>query len=415
MASRQMNRLTALGIGKLVDPGYYADGGGLYLQISASGSRSWIYRFSLAGRAREMGLGSLSVLPLAAARKVAADCRASVKHGIDPIAARRRAQVMRAAEGAPGVTFRQAAEAFIADRASGWRNTKHAKQWTSTLEAYAYPVIGDIDVRDIDTEMIVRILQPIWMKKGETARRVRGRVKAILDAETVLGHRTGDNPARYVDHLDRVLPRVKKRNSVKHHPALSWEEMPAFFAALRQRPKRAAQALRLLILTATRTNEVLFARPEEFDLDARVWTIPGDRMKAEQELRVPLCDEAVELVRMQIATKAKWGWLFPGYKEGRPLSNMAMLLLLRRMGRGDITVHGFRSTFRDWIADCTDYPDSLAEQALAHTISSTTVSAYRRRDMLERRRGMMEDWARYCAGQTATVVPFTHPAAQTAA
>ncbi|VWD15283.1 tyrosine-type recombinase/integrase [Burkholderia contaminans] len=414
MASRQMNRLTALGIGTLVDPGYYADGGGLYLQISASGSRSWIYRFSIAGRAREMGLGSLSVLPLAVARKVSADCRASVKQGIDPIVARRRVQVQRAAEDTPGVTFKQAATVYIADRESTWRNTKHAKQWTATLETYAYPVIGDVDVRDIDTEMIVRILQPIWMKKGETARRVRGRVKAILDAEAVLGHRAGDNPARYINHLDRVLPRVKKRNTVKHHPALPWEEMPAFFAALRSRPKRAAQALRLLIPTATRTNEVLFARPEEFDLDARVWTIPGDRMKTEQELRVSLCDEAVELVRPQIATKAKWGWLFPGYKEGRPLSNMAMLLL-RRMDRGDITVHGFRSTFRDWVADCTDYPDSLAEQALAHTISSMTVSAYRRRDMLGRRRGMMEDWARYCAGQTATVVPFTRPAAQSAA
>lgn len=312
--------------------------------------------------------------------------------------------------GSSGVTFRQAAAAFIADRESGWRSDKHTKQWTSTLETYAYPVIGDVDVRDIDTEMIVRILQPIWLKKGETARRVRGRIKAILDAETVLGHRSGDNPARYVDHLDRVLPRAKKRNSVRHHPALQWEEMPAFFAALRKRPKRAAQALRLLILTATRTNEVRFARPEEFDLDAKVWTIPCERMKCEVELRVPLCDEAVEIVRRQIQGSAKWGWLFPGYKEGLPLSNMSMLLLLRRMDRTDITVHGFRSTFRDWVADCTDYPDSLAEQALAHTIGSTTVSAYRRRDMLERRRGMMEDWARYCAGEAGKVVMFDRSA-----
>ncbi|MGG2041161.1 tyrosine-type recombinase/integrase [Burkholderia gladioli] len=410
MASRQLNRLTALGISKLVDPGYYADGGGLYLQISGSGSRSWIYRFSLAGRAREMGLGSLLSLPLAAARKAAADCRASVKQGIDPIEARQRVRVERASAGSPGVTFRQAAAAFIADRESGWRSDKHIKQWTSTLETYAYPVIGEVDVRDINTEMIVRILQPIWLKKGETARRVRGRVKAILDAETVLGHRSGDNPARYVDHLDRVLPRVKKRNSVRHHPALQWEEMPAFFAALRKRPKRAAQALRLLILTATRTNEVRFARPEEFDLDAKVWTIPGERMKCEVELRVPLCDEAVEIVRRQMQGGAKWGWLFPGYKEGLPLSNMSMLLLLRRMDRTDITVHGFRSTFRDWVADCTDYPDSLAEQALAHTIGSTTVSAYRRRDMLERRRGMMEDWARYCAGDAGKVVMFDRSA-----
>ncbi|CAN0627105.1 Prophage CP4-57 integrase,integrase,Phage integrase family [Burkholderia multivorans] len=400
-----------MGTAKLVDPGYYADGGGLYLQISSSGSRSWVYRFMLAGRAREMGLGPLSIMSLAAARKEAGECRGQVKKGTDPIEARRRVQIERAAAEAPGLTFKQAAEAYIADREPTWRNAKHAKQWTATLVTYAYPVIGHVDVRDIDTEMIVRVLQPIWMKKGETARRVRGRIKAILDAEAVLGHRTGDNPARYGDHLDRVLPRVKKRNQVKHHPALPWEEMPVFFAALRKRPKRAAQALRLLILTATRTNEVLFARPEEFDLDAKVWTIPGERMKCEVELRVPLCDEAVELVPRQIETGARWGGgMFPGYKEGCPLSNMSMLLLLRRMDRADITVHGFRSTFRDWVADCADYPDSLAEQALAHTIASTTVAAYRRRDMLERRRGMMEDWARYCAGETSNVVPFTRTA-----
>lgn len=398
MAARQLNRLTALGIGKLIEPGYYPDGGGLYLQISASGSRSWIFRFSILGRAREMGLGPLSLVSLAAARKDAAECRAMVKEKVDPIIARDKRVIERSAE-SNTVTFKEAAEAFIDGRRSAWRNEKHSKQWTATLDRYAYPVIGHIDVRDIDTEMIVRILQPIWLKKAETARRVRGRVKAILDAETTLGHRSGDNPARYVDHLDRVLPRTKKRQMVKHHPALAWEDMPAFFTQLKTRPKRAARALRLLILTATRTNEVRFAHPEEFDLDAKVWTIPGDRMKCEVELRVPLCDEAVELVRKQIETGAKWGWLFPGYKEEKPLSNMAMLLLLRRMDRTNITVHGFRSTFRDWIADCTDYPDSLAEQALAHTIGSMTVSAYRRRDMLERRRGMMEDWADYCAGR----------------
>lgn len=398
MATRQLNRLTALGIGKLIDPGYYPDGGGLYLQISASGSRSWIYRFSIFGRAREMGLGPLSLVSLAAARKEAGECRAMVKQRIDPILARDKRVTQRAAENTESVTFKEAATAFIDARRSSWRNLKHAKQWTATMENYVYKELGHVDVRDIDTEMIVRILQPIWLKKGETARRVRGRVKAILDAETTLGHRSGENPARYVDHLDRVLPRTKKRQQVKHHPALAWEEMPAFFAALRARPKRTARMLRLLILTATRTNEVRFARPEEFDLDAKVWTIPGDRMKCEVELRVPLCEEAVELVRAQIENGAKHGWLFPGYKAGRPLSDMAMLNLLIRMDRHDITVHGFRSTFRDWIADCTDYPDSLAEQALAHTIGSMTESAYRRRDMLERRRGMMEDWAQYCAG-----------------
>lgn len=409
MATRQLNRLTALAIGKLVDPGYYADGGGLYLQISASGSRSWIYRFSLMGRAREMGLGPLSTVSLAAARKEAAECRSLVKQRIDPIDARDRHVIERTTE---VVTFREAAESFIKARESTWNNKKHAKQWTSTMNAYAYPVIGDVAVGDITTEMIVRIIQPIWTKKGETARRVRGRIKAILDAETVLGHRSGENPARYSDHLDRVLPKVKKRQQIKHHPALPWEDMPAFIKELAGRPKRAARALHLLILTATRTNEIQFAKVGEFDLTAKVWTIPAERMKMKVEHRVPLSEEAVRVVR-DAMTRAKDGWLFPGYKPGKPLSNMAMLLLLRRMDRADITVHGFRSTFRDWVADCTDYPNELAEKALAHTVKSETERAYRRRDMLERRRQMMEDWARYCMEGNGNVVSL--PNRQTAA
>lgn len=279
----------------------------------------------------------------------------------------------------------------------------------NTLKTYAYPVIGDVRVRDIDTAMIVRILQPIWTKKAENARRVRGRIKAILDAETVLGRRAGSNPARYVDHLQLVLSRSKKRSQVNHHPALPWEDLPAFIHELEQRPRRAARVLHLLIPTATRTNEVRFARPEEFDLAARTWVIPGDRTKSGRPLRVPLCDRAVEIVRNALP-KAKYGYLFPGCKEGRPLSNMAMLQLLRRMSRHGITVHGFRSTFRDWVAECTDYPDSLAEEALAHVIVSQTVAAYRRRDQLERRRLMMEDWGLYC-GKAQAEAAQTAPAA----
>lgn len=410
---RQLHRLNALQVAKENSPGYYPDGGGLYLQISPSGSRSWIFRYVLAGRAREMGLGPLSLLSLAAARKDAATNRQLLKDRIDPIEARKKTDHERLFKSATaGTTFRLAADAYIEDRKATWKNAKHAQQWTNTMKTYAYPLMGDTDVRDIDTEMIVRILQPIWMKKAETARRVRGRIKAVLDAEAVLGHRDGDNPARYVDHLDRVLPRTKRRQLVKHHPALPWEDMAAFVKKLETHPRRAARMLHLLILTAARTNEVQFAKVGEFDLKAKVWTIPGERMKGNMPHRIPLSDRAVELVREAIK-KAKWDYLFPGFKEGRPLSNMAMLKLLRIMGRKDITVHGFRSTFRDWVADCTDYPDSLAEQALAHTIPSTTEAAYRRRDMLDRRRPMMDDWARYCQGQTGNVVPFTRP--QTAA
>ncbi|MBO2986437.1 tyrosine-type recombinase/integrase [Burkholderia pseudomallei] len=416
MAGRQLHRLSALRVAKEVTPGHYADGGGLYMQIANSGARSWVFRFKLDGRMREMGLGPLSRVSLGEARKLAAGYREMVREQTDPILARReqrRRQLLDVSADA-NVTFREAAEAFIRAREPEWRNRKHVQQWGNTLKTYAYPVIGDVRVRDIDTAMIVRILQPIWTKKPETARRVRGRIKAILDAETVMGHRIGANPARYVDHLQLVLPRSKRRSHVKHHPALPWEELPAFIRELEQRPRRAARVLHLLILTATRTNEVRFARPEEFDLDNRVWSIAAERTKSGRPLRVPLCDRAVEIVR-EALPRAKYGYLFPGCKEGRPLSNMAMLTLLRRMSRYGITVHGFRSTFRDWVAECTDYPDSLAEEALAHVIESQTVAAYRRRDQLERRRLMMDDWGLYCASRRENGISVASHVRQTVA
>ncbi|MGC2967858.1 tyrosine-type recombinase/integrase [Paraburkholderia aspalathi] len=399
-------------VAKEVAPGHYSDGGGLYMQIADSGAHSWVFRFKLGGRVGEMGLGPLSRVSLGEARKLAAGYRDMVRELTDPILARREQQRRQSLDisSDPNLTFREAAEAFIRVQEPHWRNRKHVQQWRNTLSRYAYPVIGEVRVRDIDTAMIVRILQPIWTKKAETARRVRGRIKAILDAGTVMGHRTGSNPARYIDHLQLVLPRSKKRSQVRHHPALPWEDIPGFVRQLEQRPRRAARVLHLLILTATRTNEVRFARPEEFDLDSRVWSIPGDRTKSGRPLRVPLCERAVEIVRSALP-KAKYGYLFPGCKEGRPLSNMAMLILLKRMSRHGITVHGFRSTFRDWVAECTEYPDSLAEEALAHIIVSQTVVAYRRRDQLERRRLMMEDWGRYCGNEhektasTASAVP----------
>ncbi len=413
MSGRQLHRLSALRVAKEVTPGHYADGGGLYMQIADSGARSWVFRFRLNGRAREMGLGPVSRVSLGEARKLASTYRDMVRDLIDPILARReqqRRQLLDISSDA-NVTFREATEAFIRAQEPQWRNRKHVQQWGNTLRTYAYPVIGEVRVRDIDTAMIVRILQPIWTKKAETARRVRGRIKAILDAETVMGHRTGSNPARYVDHLQLVLPRSKKRSQVRHHPALPWEELPAFIRELELRPRRAARVLHLLILTATRTSEVRFARPEEFDLDNRVWLIPGERTKSGRPLRVPLCERAVDIVRSALP-KAKYGYLFPGCKEGNPLSNMAMLILLRRMSRIGITVHGFRSTFRDWVAECTEYPDSLAEEALAHIIVSQTVAAYRRRDQLERRRLMMDDWGRYCGKEQVNVGSMASTAPQ---
>ncbi|KVW76196.1 tyrosine-type recombinase/integrase [Burkholderia ubonensis] len=417
MAGRQLHRLSALRVAKAVDPGHYADGGGLFMQIAGSGARSWVFRFTLDRRVREMGLGPLSRVSLGEARKLATKYREMVRDQIDPILARREEQHRRLLDISidSNVTFREAAEAFIRVHEPEWRNRKHSQQWGNTLRTYAYPIIGDVRVRDIDTAMIVRVLQPIWTKKAETARRVRGRIKAILDAETVMGHRIGSNPARYVDHLQLVLPRSKKRSQVRHHAALPWEDIPTFIRELEQRPRRAARVLHLLVLTATRTNEARFARVEEFDLDNRVWSIPGDRTKSGRPLRVPLCKRAVEIIRGALP-KAKHGYLFPGCTEGRPLSNMAMLSLLKRMSYSGITVHGFRSTFRDWVAECTDYPDSVAEEALAHIITSQTIAAYRRRDQLERRRLMMEDWGAYCSSgrmleeSMAPVMPQTFAA-----
>ncbi|TMS58498.1 DUF4102 domain-containing protein [Imbroritus primus] len=401
-SSRQIHRLNALRVSREVEPGYHADGGGLYLQISPSGSRSWIFRYSLFKRSREMGLGPLSVVSLSEARAEAARCRKLLAEGVDPIEARKARAQSLVSDGLP---FRQAAEDYIDAHRSSWKSEKHAQQWENTLATYAYPIIGNTDVSDVDTPMVVRILQPIWSKKPETAGRVRGRIECILDAAKALGKRTGENPARWRGHLDKILPKRDRAKRVQHHPALPWHQMPAFLRELGERTAPAASALELLILTAVRTSEVLLATPEEFDLEQRVWSIPAERMKMERPHRVPLSDRAVEVV--QESMKTAGSYLFPGAKPERPLSNMAMLNLLDRMGHADITVHGFRSSFRDWVAECTEYPDSLAEMALAHLVESKVEGAYRRGDMLERRRRMMEEWARYCSGKTAVVVPIT--------
>ena len=403
MATRQLHRLTALKIGKLDAPGQYPDGGNLYFQISMTGSRSWIFRFTLRGQSREMGLGPLSAVSLAAARAEAAKCRELLRAGIDPLEARAADQRRRARKTGGPRLFKTAAAEYIANHRAEWKNPKHAQQWENTLDTYAFPTIGNQDVSDIDTAMIVRVLQPIWTAKRETAFRLRGRIERILDAEKTLGHRQGENPARWRGHLDTLLPKQNRRKKIKHHPALPWQEMPEFMRTLRQREEPTARMLELLILTAVRTQEALYARPEEFAMDYRVWTVPGERMKMELPLRVPMADRVIELVK-QAVPHARHGWLFPGKKEKKPYSNMAMLKILERMGYDHVTVHGFRSTFRDWVAECTEYADSLAEKALAHAIQNESEAAYRRGDMLERRRQMMADWARFCDGDKVTVI-----------
>lgn len=313
MGSKQIHRLNALKVSKETAPGYYADGGGLYLQISASGSRSWIFRFSRAKRSREMGLGPLSGVSLAEARSLASNCRKLLAEGVDPIEARNADRERIAAAATPdGLTFKQAAADYIESHRAGWKNAKHAQQWENTLATYAYPTIGAKDVGDIDTAMIVRILQPIWSKKAETASRVRGRIESILDAAKALGKRSGENPARWRGHLEQILPKRNRVRRVKHHPALPYADMHEFMPQLRKREAIAARVLNLLILTCVRTSEALLARPEEFDLNKRIWTVPPDRMKMEKELRVPLTEPAMAIVREAMKTAKPGGYLFPG-------------------------------------------------------------------------------------------------------
>lgn len=307
------------------------------------------------------------------------------------------------------MTFKDAAERYIAAHRAGWRNAKHAAQWGATLKAYAEPIIGESSVQTIDVGLVLKLLEPIWSKKPETASRVRGRIESILDWATARGLRRGENPARWRGHLDKLLPARGKVCKVRHHAALPYAELPGFLAQLRERESVAARALEFAILTAARTGETIGTTWGEISWTDRVWTIPGARMKAGKEHRVPLCDRALaileEMQRLQPVSDAD-AYVFPGSKRGQPLSNMAALMLLRRMKRDDLTVHGFRSSFRDWAAERTNFPSEAAEMALAHAVGDKVEAAYRRGDMFEKRRRLMDAWAGYCAhaAQTGAVV-----------
>jgi integrase len=395
--ARQLGRLSAVSLRKINTPGLYPDGGGLYLQVTKGGARTWVYRFMLHGRAREMGLGPLHIVGLAEAREKARECRKLRHEGIDPIEARKATQAEQRLAEASAMTFRECAERYIEAHEAGWKNPKHAKQWPSTLESYVYPMFGALPVQAVDVGLVMKVLEPIWNAKPETASRVRGRIEAVLDWATARGFRKGENPARWRGHLENLLPARSKVRKIEHHPALPYAEMGEFIAALHEQEGVGARALEFLILTASRTGEVIGARWEEFDLEKKVWTVPGERMKAGKEHRVPLSDHAFAIIEgMKAGRVNDHPFVFPGGRQGRPLSNMAMLKLLSRMDRGDLTAHGFRSTFRDWAAECTHFPAEVAEMALAHTVSDKVEAAYRRGDMVQKRRELMEAWARYC-------------------
>lgn len=398
-------RLTALTVNRTAEPGYHADGAGLYLQVSKGGTKSWIYRYSFGGRAHEMGLGSLAALTLAEARARAKDCRAQRAGGVDPLEAKRAAVAKRKLDTARSITFADAAGQYIETHSAAWRNEKHRAQWTSTLKAYAYPVIGSLPVADVDTVLVIKILSPLWPDMPETASRIRGRIEAVLNWATVSGHRQGDNPARWKGHLDTLLPARGKVRAVKHHAALPYDELPAFMVDLHGRPGSAARALELTILTALRTGEAIGAKWGEIDFATKTWTVPAARMKANREHRVPLCDRAVSILQNLPRENE---FLFPGERAGKPLSNMAMLQTLKRMGRDDVTVHGFRSTLRDWAAERTSFANHVVEMALAHTIGNKVEAAYRRGDLFDKRRRLMDAWGEFAmkAPASGEVIAF---------
>ena len=410
--ARIYERLTAIAVRQLRGAGRYPDGGGLYLQITPTGARSWIFRYRVAGRERQMGLGPLEFVSLAEAREKARAARLQRYNGEDPLGARigRRPKAVSAPK---GVTFREAMNAYIETNKAAWRNEKHIQQWSSTLETYAVPHFGGKALADIETADVLNALKPIWLTKSETASRLRGRIEAVLNWGAAQGHRQGENPARWKGHIEMILPAKSKVAKVKHHAALDYKEMPQFMTAVRSQGGVGVLALQFVILTAARTGEVLGADWREIDFENRLWTVPASRMKAGREHRVPLSDPALQILERQ---RAAWfeiealrhrktlkggepgpvGPVFWGQLAGKGLSNMALLAVLRRMGRDDLTSHGFRSSFRDWAAEETEFQSEVVEMALAHTIGNKVEAAYRRGDLFEKRRALMDRWAQAC-------------------
>lgn len=369
-------------------PGYYGDGGGLWLQVSKTGTKSWVFRYSRQGKAHELGLGSFLNVGLKMARDKAAALREALGRGDDPMAQRMAAK----AEAITRLTFSQCAEQYIEANRAGWKNPKHAEQWKSTLETYAYPTIGKLDVAHIDTPHVLKVLEPIWTTKNETASRVRGRIERVLAWATTRKLRKGDNPAKWTHHLDTILPKPSDVQKTTHHEALPYSDVSAFVKQIQGLPGVTPSALEFTILTAARTNETIGATWAEIDLDSAVWTIPPSRMKAKKEHRIPLSARTVEILR-DMEKLRNGDFVFPGWKPKTGLSNMAMLKLLKEKGRAGITVHGFRSTFRDWAGETTGHPREVIEHALAHQLKDKAEAAYARGTLFEKRRALMDDWS----------------------
>ena len=408
---RVLHRLSAVNVASQKRAGYYADGGNLYLRVAPGGTKGWIFRFAQGGKTRDAGLGSYPAVTLIRAREEAERFRRLVAAGIDPIQARVEEREAAKTSAKKATTFEQCAKAFIASHEVGWRNDKHRQQWRSTLQTYCYPTIGALPVQVIETDHVVKILEPIWASKPETASRVRQRVERVLSWAKVRGYREGENPAQWRGHLDHLLPAKGKVRAVRHHPALPYQEMGTLMAQLREDSSISGRALEFLILTASRTSEALGALWAEIDVGERMWTVPAARMKAAKAHRVPLSPRALTIVREMAAIRQN-EFIFPGRKPHRPLSQTALLMLLRRRGYGHITGHGFRSSFRDWAAEQTSSSREVAEMALAHTVPDAVEAAYRRGDLFQKRRKLMELWANYCGrAPGAAVIPLKHSSA----
>ena len=390
--------LSAVGIKALTKPGRYADGNGLYLKVDPSGAKRWELRTVVKGKRCDIGLGGLKTVTLAEAREAARKYRAMARNDEDPLAEKRRARKV-----VP--TFRIAAETVHKEHAKAWKNAKHGDQWINTLKAYAYPAFGDRRVDQIDTPEILRALSPIWLTKQETARRVRQRIGTVLDWAKAAGFRAGNNP---VEEISKALPRQSERKG--HHAALPYVDVPAFIKKLHGvgEPTIADLAFEFLVLTAARTNEVLEAKWSEIDLEQAAWTVPASRMKAGREHRVPLAPRCIELLSLAKVLSAGSEFVFPGRSNEKPMSNMVLLMTMRRM-KSDYTVHGFRSAFRDWASERTNFAREICEAALAHIVKDKTEAAYRRGDLFERRRELMATWAAFVAARGAEVVALRRP------
>jgi integrase len=428
-----LKRLSQTFVEKHATPGLYSDGNGLYLQITAAKdgdyvTKSWIFRYAVGSgrekREHKMGLGGYPLVPLAMAREIAIECSLKRLRGIDPLEERETQKREKAVATAKTITFEKAAEQYIAAHRAGWRNVRHATQWPSSLRAYVYPILGEMAVRDIDTGLVMRVLQPIWTMKPVTAGRLRGRIERILGWAKVNGYREGENPARWTDNFDHLLPQHAKIRKVDHHPALPYAQVPSFMTELRTRTGTSAKLLEFTILTTARTKESIGTKWSEIDFGAKVWTVPPERMKGGREHKVPLCDAAMAIIE-QMRSLRQGDYVFPGDREGKTLGHTAMLDVIERLnihrekvglprwgdpkeGNEHVVPHGFRSSFRDWVSEETDFPGDLAEAALAHIKGDKAEAAYKRGTMFQKRRKLMDAWAAYCADETDNAKILRH-------